>query len=784
MRAVRTVLVGVAAQTVLLAFVAAVVGIGARGWAVGFAAGLLANVWLVHQVRAAGSVTIGPANVVTLGRAMVVAAVAALVTDAAEHRLPLTPTLALAALAMSLDCVDGQVARRTASVSKVGARFDGEVDAFLILVLSIAVARPFGPWVLAIGLWRYAFGFAGCFARWLRGPLPTSYWGKTVAVVQGLTLMVALPAALPHGVMFALLVASLVLLTESFCHAIWWLWSQRPTATEPGRRRRAAGRVATVLAVVITWAALVAPDRLSQLTWTTFLRLPIEGIVLVALALVLPGRGRRFAALMAGVALAGLVVLRTLDMGFFSVLDRPFNPITDWSSLGPALGVLIDSIGRTRAILLATGAGAVMLAVVVAITAATVRVTRVAVRHRHRTAQTLVALGVAWTLLAVAVVTTGAGAPAAARSAAAATSAEVGLVRAGLRDQHTFDSQLASVDPVSLESASGLLTGLRGKDVLLVFIESYGRVAVQDSSIAPQVDALLRAGTTSLSAAGFSTRSAFLTSPTFGGGSWFAHSTVQSGLWISNEGRYEQLVASRRFTLSQAFERAGWHTVFDLPATARAWPEGAKLYHFDTLYDATNVGYKGPRFSFARIPDQYTLQVFGQRELEPRHPPVFGEIVLDSSHAPWAPLPHMVAWQDLGDGTVFDPMPFRGPTPVSVLASSERARAAYGQSIQYTLTALIQFLQRSDDKNLVVLAVGDHQPATIVSGDNAGHDVPVMLFARDQRVIDATSSWGWQDGLLPSPAAPVWPMDTLRNRLLSTFGPQSARVVHAGGSHR
>jgi hypothetical protein len=196
------------------------------------------------------------------------------------------------------------------------------------------------------------------------------------------------------------------------------------------------------------------------------------------------------------------------------------------------------------------------------------------------------------------------------------------------------------------------------------------------------------------------------------------------------------------------------------------------------------VGYRGPRFSFARVPDQYTLQVFKQRELDAAgHPPLFAEIVLDSSHAPWAPLPHMVAWQDLGDGTIFGPMAQQGPSPAAVLANSDRARAAYGRSIEYTLTALIQFLQRSDDPNLVVIALGDHQPATIVTGDNAGHDVPVTLFARDPRIIEDVSSWGWQDGMLPSPTAPVWRMDTLRNRLFATFGQQSTRVVHADRSH-
>ena len=75
-----------------------------------------------------------------------------------------------------------------------------------------------------------------------------------------------------------------------------------------------------------------------------------------------------------------------------------------------------------------------------------------------------------------------------------------------------------------------------------MFVESYGRVAVQDSSFSPRIDAVLERGTAQLRAAGFSSRSAFLTSPTFGGLSWLAHSTLQSGVTVDGQRRYDQLV--------------------------------------------------------------------------------------------------------------------------------------------------------------------------------------------------------------------------------------------------
>src|SRR5207248_7853807 len=138
-------------------------------------------------------------------------------------------------------------------------------------------------------------------------------------------------------------------------------------------------------------------------------------------------------------------------------------------------------------------------------------------------------------------------------------------VRAGLHDGQGFAAE-AAVDRFRNTPGSDLLTGLRGKDVIVTFVESYGRSAVEDPQFATQVDAVLDAGTRRLDAAGFASRSAFLTSSTVGGGSWLAHSTLMSGLWINNKQRYDSLVSGDRLTLPRAFKRAGWRTVSAEPA--------------------------------------------------------------------------------------------------------------------------------------------------------------------------------------------------------------------------
>jgi len=548
--------------------------------------------------------------------------------------------------------------------------------------------------------------------------------------------------------------------------------------------RTAAAWVVTVLACLLVWFALVAPNELGRLTPGAFVRIPLEALLFVGAVLVLPPRAGRIAAVAVGVALGLLAIVKVLDMGFSAALSRPFDPEVDGSYFGSAVGVLGDSIGRTDAIVATAAAALSAVAVLVFAPLSVLRLTRIVGRRRATSLRAVTALGVVWALCAAAGVQLVPGAPLASTSAAGLAFDEVGQVYAGIQDRQTF-AKTAAVDAFRNTAGADLLTGLRGKDVIVAFVESYGRVAVQGSAFSPQVDAVLDAGTRRLRAAGFSAKSAFLTSPTFGGISWLAHSTLQSGLWINNQPRYNDLVAGDRFTLSGAFKRAGWRTVSDVPADNLDWPQGTSFYHYDKLYNGLNVGYVGPKFSYANVPDQYTLSTFRRLELaKPNRAPVMAEIDLVSSHTPWAPLPHMIDWNQLGDGSVFDGMPEQGQSPGVVWRDPSQVRTAYGQSIEYSLNALISFVETYHDNNLVLVVLGDHQPATIVTGQGASHDVPITIISHDPAVMDRISPWGWQDGMRPSPDAPVWPMDAFLDRFLNAYGPHPPTTPLRWDDHR
>jgi phosphatidylglycerophosphate synthase len=213
-------LLGLATQVAVLAALALSIGLSSAAWAAGLAFGIVA--WgVLHDVE------LGPADRVTLARATLVGGVLALTVDALTRPVPAAGVVPLAAVALSLDAVDGWVARRTGTSSALGARFDMEVDAFLILVLSVLVGRPVGWWVLVIGLMRYLFAGAGRILPWLRGDIPPRYWAKVVAAIQGIALVVAASGLLPHGWTVVAVATALALLIESFGRSVGWLWRHR-----------------------------------------------------------------------------------------------------------------------------------------------------------------------------------------------------------------------------------------------------------------------------------------------------------------------------------------------------------------------------------------------------------------------------------------------------------------------------------------------------------------------------------------------------------------------------
>ena len=171
---------------------------------------------------------VGPANLVTGTRALLVALLAAVALESTSVAVGWW-LIGTAAVAGSLDLADGWLARRTGLASAFGARFDMEIDALLVLVLSALVWRQdkAGAWVLASGLMRYVLVGAALGLPWLNRALPASRRRQAVCVVQIVALLAAMAPVVPVPVSGAVSAAALALLAWSFWVDVVWLAARR-----------------------------------------------------------------------------------------------------------------------------------------------------------------------------------------------------------------------------------------------------------------------------------------------------------------------------------------------------------------------------------------------------------------------------------------------------------------------------------------------------------------------------------------------------------------------------
>ncbi|MCY1140983.1 sulfatase-like hydrolase/transferase [Actinoplanes sp. Pm04-4] len=537
--------------------------------------------------------------------------------------------------------------------------------------------------------------------------------------------------------------------------------------------RRLLGGLLTVAAAVLIVAALVVPDAVARAKEGAFLpgaflRLPIELILAGAVVLALPVRWRKPFAVVAGLGIAALVVLKIANAGFRTVLGRKFDPVLDTPLLRDGYNALTETDGRTYANLAVIGAVVLTIGLVAALVLSAVRLAGLSTRHVVPARRVLAGLSAAWVALALSGLTLFPNAPVASDSALTLAKSTVRQIPVTIRDERQFAAAV-SHDPYAGTAALDLVSGLQGKDVIIGVVESLGHSSLTDPGMSAIVNPALAASNAKLEKAGFHARTGWLTSSTYGGGSWLAHGSFQSGLWITSQRRYDEMVKGDRLTLTRAFKDAGWQTAGMEPGNTTDWPE-AGFYGYDKVYDSRNMGYKGPDFGWSRMPDQFVLDKFQRDVYAKATKPLMAEITLTSSHEPWTHIPSMLPWNAIGDGKVYEAQVAGAPPRSELWADPVKTQAAYAKTLAYSVDSLTSWAADHGDKNTVLIMFGDHQPMSIITGRNASHDVPVSIIAKDPAVLDRIASWGWTDGLKPAANGPVWRMDEFRNRFFAAYG--------------
>lgn len=322
------------------------------------------------------------------------------------------------------------------------------------------------------------------------------------------------------------------------------------------------------------------------------------------------------------------------------------------------------------------------------------------------------------------------------------------------------------------------LSGIAGADVFVVFIESYGAVTYDNPDFARTLAPTRARLARDIADSGRQVVSGFVTSPTFGGGSWLAHVSLMTGVEVRNEDTNVRVMSQKRDTMVTAFARNGYRTIATMPGNYHPWPEGA-FYGFDDIYNRDRIDYRGPQFGWWPVPDQFTLARFDQLEISrpQRRQPVFVMMPTISTHAPFGPIaPYQPDWQRLLGG---DPYP-ADEVKLALAKKPDLLNMgpSYADAVAYTLESIGGYLRMRSDRDFVLVILGDHQPAAAVSGEGASWDVPIHVIASRPSVISRLEGHGFTAGLAPRRAT-LGPMNTMLPVLLDSFGGDGHHVQRA-----
>jgi phosphatidylglycerophosphate synthase len=709
----------------------------------------------------------GAANTATLVRLALLAPLVGLLFEEPSAALAWL-AIAIAGVVLALDGVDGWLARRSGGATDFGARFDMETDALLILLLSVLCARfdKAGAWILAAGVMRYVFVGAGRIWPWMSAALPASRRRQTVCVVQIVSLLACLapPIAPPASAIVGAL--GLSALAWSFAVDVRWLAGRAaPSAVaEAGGAIRAWLLLA--LALYVLNFALTFHNVWPTPWITTRHELSIEIAVLVLALALLARAGRRLSGRFTTVfalALTLMTIGRYAEVTAPALYGRAVNLYWDAQYLPNVAAMLVEVANPLLLVALALAFCAALGAVFWGLRMA---LARVAASLEQPAARRVV--GALALILVIAFA--------------------VGYTRLPIRTLHYFslpvtrtywqqvefiaaavgEAQTHASVPSGNPLNDAPLPRVAGADVVLHFVESYGAVAYD----VPEIAAIVAPGRADLEDAIAATErevvSAFVTSPTFGGTSWLAHSSFMTGLDVRSNGTYNLLLTQNRATLAKRFAALGHRSLALLPGLRNEWPEGA-FYGFERIYGARALAYAGPEFGWWRVPDQYSLARFAELEMDgaPRAP-VFLFFATISTHMPFRPVPpYQPSWERVLSDDPYDAV--RLEAPLAGYAEWTHMRPAYAETIAYTFTYVAGFLRARPSPDLVWIMLGDHQPAANVTGEGARWDVPVHVITADAAIVAALLERGFTTGLTPAPGS-LGPMHELPPLLLEAFG--------------
>jgi len=529
------------------------------------------------------------------------------------------------------------------------------------------------------------------------------------------------------------------------------------------RSRRPPAILATVAALAFLNQLFSSGDFVEQSLQLLPSAVAVELVLLVLLFALCVQRPALLLWALAALGLA-LFALRVADIAIPWFFGRNLNVAIDARFVPFSVRLLADTMAPLEFAALAALGLAALVAAIALVRAALETVWRtVAMRGWTGLALGFAALAAGWVWMPRA---PSAPAPRPAVSAdafgAAAHAIDSVLRAEGLRGAHRQRIEAAQARlPAKSDFAP-----LGERSVVLVFVESYGSVAASEPAFAAPMDRLRADLQIRLDAAGFASATGLLRSPIAGGGSWMAHGTLLAGAKIAAQDAYEVMLVSGIRTLAHRFAEAGYRTLALMPRIDLPWPEG-KLLGFADIRLQPDLGYKGPRFAWESLPDQWVLARFGREDMSPA--PLFAKIVLASSHTPFERVPVYVEdWDALAAPEPYANLPVRA-FPVRLGQIFEQD-AGYLAAVSYALESAVRFAaERTHDETLFIV-LGDHQPPLTVARKTGDFSVPIHVFSRKAELVAPFRARGYVPGLQPPAGTATVGMEEFLAGFLADFG--------------
>ncbi|MEN3791632.1 sulfatase-like hydrolase/transferase [Fulvimarina sp. MAC3] len=517
------------------------------------------------------------------------------------------------------------------------------------------------------------------------------------------------------------------------------------------------------------------PGRPSELPVPADIAFPLELLAVVGLLLL--SRSWLFRIILTAIVAASgaLLFLKLADLGTYTAFGRPFNPLLDMIILRDGWNLLTGTVGLAEALLTIVASLAVWVGIILLLAYCLAGAARIVSAHARAVGGAAVALAAFGAVLTFVGQSNDKTGKLFAADNTRFASERIALIRKASADLIAFQNSLED-DPIEDIADTPLFAALKGRDVYVLFVESYGRTVLSDPEYRAVIEPRLQSVESALASSGHEARSGWLTSPTVGGQSWLAHGALLSGLPTTDQNRYDLMIASERKSLNALFKGNGWHAIAVMPAITMDWPESG-YYGYDAVYAANDLGYEGLPYNWVTMPDQYTLTA-ARRIADAADKPVMAEIALISSHAPWTPIAELVPWDKVGNGEIFNDQATAGDPPSVVWSTPESIRDHFVRSIDYSLETIGSFIEKFGD-GAVFIVLGDHQPARLLTGDGAPRDVPFHVIANDPEILSRFDALGLNKGMIPDDSVapkPMWDMREYLVRALreTTDTPESA----------